>query len=72
MGNYSTVKSTPGFQVLTKNLLWEQEQMESVTCLLFQVLFSEDGNQAKDTTDLPHVTLLSTATTQQHQFKMRN
>lgn len=31
--------------------------MESVTCLPFQVLFSEDGNQATDMTHLPHVTV---------------
>lgn len=37
------------------NKSWE-EQMESVTCLPFQVLFSEDGNQATDMTHVPCVT----------------
>lgn len=31
--------------------------MESVTSLPFQVLFSEDGNQAQDMTHVPHVTV---------------
>lgn len=39
-----------------RNKSWE-EQMESLTCLPFQVLFCEDGNWAKDVTDLPRVTV---------------
>lgn len=38
------------------NKSWEEE-MEAVTCLPFQMLFCEDGNWAKDMTDLPHVTV---------------
>lgn len=63
-GNYSTIKPAPGFSVLTKNLLWDNQGTRAgkskwnlwlaflSRCCSLKMVAS-----LKDVTDLPHVTV---------------